>query len=77
LNLVISPLAARGTVVISSPCWPTMRRAVSPSSMVTVFPAWLKPTWLSADPARAEAIRASGAPVLADRHRNCPRAGVR
>ena len=36
----------RGTVVISSPCWSMTRSVVSPSSMVTVWPAWLKPTWM-------------------------------
>lgn len=46
MNLVISPLPVRGIVVTSSPCWPVTRRVVSPSSMVTVWPAWLKPTWM-------------------------------
>ena len=32
--------------MISSPCWPMIRSVVSPGWMVTVCPAWLKPTWM-------------------------------
>jgi hypothetical protein len=45
LNRLISPLLARGTVVISSSCSSMIRKAVSPGWTVTVWPAWLKPTY--------------------------------
>jgi hypothetical protein len=38
LNLLISPVLLRGTIVISSPCWSMTCTVVSPSSTVTVWP---------------------------------------
>jgi hypothetical protein len=46
LNLLISPVLLRGTIVISSPCWSMTCTVVSPGSAVTVWPAWLMPTWM-------------------------------
>jgi hypothetical protein len=38
--------AVAGTIVISSPCWSMTCTVVSPSSTVTVWPAWLMPAWM-------------------------------
>jgi hypothetical protein len=46
LNRLILPVPFLGRVVISSPCWSMIRRLVPPVSMITMFLAWLKPTWI-------------------------------
>jgi hypothetical protein len=66
LNRVISPVPFRGTVVSSPPLWSMTRRVVSPSSMVTILPAWEKPTWMrwraTWMPPRLETLPLNGQP---------------